>query len=154
MVINYERGYINLMLDTEKVAYITVKKEEKSGILDRGVEIGLITGQTFFIPTNFGETAELMNVLRRYMAMRPDYMATVNPFLKDKVRYTVSENAYKACKMLGIVTFEDLVKHTRQELLALPQIGKKSVNEFDEALEQRCLHFGYLQNDDDHETEV
>ena len=153
MVINYERGYINLMLDTEKVAYITVKKD-KEGIFDTSVQIGLITGQTIDVPAFRDECWNLMRVLRRYMAMRPDYMATVNPFLKDKVRYTVSENAYKACKMLGIVTFEDLVKHTRQELLALPQIGKKSVNEFDEALEQRCLHFGYLQNDDDHETEV
>ena len=153
MVLHFERGFVNLIIDIDKVVYITVKKDEKSGIMDRAVEIGMATGQTFVIPTNYGETTELMNVLKRYISMRPDYTKTVNPFLKDKVRYTVSENAYKACKMLGIVTFEDLVKHSRQELLSLPQIGKKSLNEFDEALEQRCLMFGYF-NNCDHETEV
>lgn len=154
MVLHFERGFVNLIIDIDKVVYITVKKDEKSGIMDRSVEIGMATGQTFVIPTNYGETTELMNVLNRYISMRLDYTKTVNPFLKDKVRYTVSENAYKACKMLGIVTFEDLVKHTRQDLLNLPQIGKKSLNEFDEALEQRCLRFGYFENNEDHEAEV
>ena len=140
------------MIDTDKIVYITVKKD-KEGIFDTSVQIGLVTGQTIDVPAFRDECFNLMRVLRRYIAMRPDYTKTVNPFLKDNVRYTVSENAYKACKMLGIVTFEDLVKHSRQELLSLPQIGKKSLNEFDEALEQRCLMFGYF-NNCDHETEV
>jgi hypothetical protein len=145
MIINYERGNVSLMVDIDKIDFINIQEErydERKGFM-YSIEIGLNTGRTIDIRCGHKDRIELHKVLQKYMQTRSDYMTAVNPFLNEEIIGKVSTNALNACKRLGIVTLGDLVKHSRQDFLALEQVGKKTVTELDELLEDHLLHWGY-----------
>ncbi len=145
MILNYNRGNIHLIVDIDKIDFINIQEEglDKKMDIRYSIEIGLNTGRTIDIRCGYNACHELEKILTKYMQTRSDYMTSVNPFLNEEIIGKVSTNALNACNRLGIVTLGDLVKHSRQDFLALEQVGKKTVTELDELLEDHLLHWGY-----------
>ena len=143
MMIHYDRDFINLTVDTEKIVFINVEPAINTKDLHSTVVIGLTTGHTITVDVRHGALYDFMKVLNRYMELSCDFDSLGNPFLEDSVRYEITPQGYKACQMLGVETFGDLVKHSRQEFLALPQVGNRTVNELEELLNKHCLYFGW-----------
>lgn len=144
MVINYVRGSVHLMIDIDKIDFISSEQVSGKTPLMYDVSIGFCTGRSIDLRLDYNENYDLMKILGEFMKTRKDYMTAVNPFLdKDIKDMCLSVVAQRACNELGIKTLGDLAKHNRQDFLALNQVGKKTVTELDELLDQHLLHFGY-----------
>lgn len=146
MIINYKRGNLNLMIDIDKIDFISSEKVEGKAPVRYDVAIGLNTGREIDLRLDHYDTHNLLNILGEFMKTRKDYMDAAKPFLDKEIRdMDLSMLAIKACEALGVKTLGDLVKHNRQEVLAINQIGKKTLTELDELLEQHMLWWGYKQ---------
>ena len=146
MILNYQRGGIHLMVDIDKIDFINIQEEgmDKKMDLKYSIEICLNTGRTIDIRCGYHACYELEKILSKYMMTRADFMSAENPFLDKEIdRGMVSALAEKACKQLGVRTLGDLAKHSRQDFLELEQVGKKTVTELDELLDDHLLSWGY-----------
>ena len=143
MIFNYQRGNLSLMVDIDKIDYINCKQVEGKVPIKYYIEIGMSTGRSIDLTVSYSEHYDLMKVLNKFMQQRADFMSAENPFLDKEIDGLVSALAMKACEQLGVRTLGDLVKHNRQEILAIEHIGKKTLTELDELLEEHLLYWGY-----------
>ena len=59
--------------------------------------------------------------------------------------FEFSVRSFNVFRIEGIVTIGDLVKHSEQSLMRIPNLGRKSINEIKEILKSIGLHLGYEQ---------
>lgn len=144
MVFSFQRGNLSLMVDIDKIDFINSQQIEGKVPLKYSIEIGMSTGRTIDLTVGHSANHDLMKLLTNYMKQRADFMSAENPFLDKEIDGgMVSALAMKACEQLGVRTLGDLVKHNRQEILAIEHIGKKTLTELDELLEEHLLYWGY-----------
>ena len=139
MIFTYLKNDVYLKLDIDAVEFVTYNRNKSD--LYYNYTIGLNTGRVIELKLDYESWYELDIVLKKILKKRINYNQP-NPFFDEKIGIEdVSAAALSACSKLGVKTIGELSKYTRKDLLALNQVGRKTVTELEELLNNYGMSF-------------